>query len=88
MNAMHADLCFIVSLDNVCSLRNPLAADSKWDTSKDMRKRGFGAGAALQEADAHIFGLFWGKKEKLGKFLGMIVGMACRKISVQAGGCT
>lgn len=40
------------------------------------------AGAAVQEADAHIFGLFLDKKEKLDELLGKIVGMACRKISV------
>lgn len=52
------------------------------------RNPGSGAGAALQEAGAHCFGLLLDKKEKLDKLLGMIVGMACRRISVQAGGCT
>lgn len=47
-----------------------------------------GAGAAVQETDAHIFGLFLDKKEKLDDLLGIIVDMACRKISVQTGGCT
>lgn len=82
---MRADLCSTVALDNVCSLRNPLAADSKWDTSQNTGKRGSWAGAAVQGADAHIFGLFLDKKEKLDKW--MIVDMVCRKISVQAGGC-